>query len=146
MFKKVLVAFDGSEHAKNALRSAVSLGEGQITVLCVQHTMASQYARLASLAPLAVSQLNVDIEELLDVQADRLRSQIAEITSELKVETDIQVKNGDPANEICKFAKEQNYDLIVMGSRGLGAMAELAIGSVSHKVIQHSVTPALIVK
>jgi nucleotide-binding universal stress UspA family protein len=53
---------------------------------------------------------------------------------------------GDPALTICKAAKESGYDLIVMGSRGLGRFKEAVLGSVSHTVIQHSPCPVLIVK
>ena len=56
------------------------------------------------------------------------------------------VENGDPAEEIFKVAKEMNVDLIVLGTRGLGTMRELLMGSVSHKVTHLSECPCMTVK
>ena len=53
---------------------------------------------------------------------------------------------GDPAFQIVKKAKEGNYQLIIMGSRGLGGIKGLMLGSVSQKVSQLSHCPVLIIK
>jgi len=55
-------------------------------------------------------------------------------------------KTGDVAEEIINFADEGDFDIIVMGSRGLGMFSRAILGSVSNKVIQHSKTTVMIVK
>ena len=55
-------------------------------------------------------------------------------------------KNGDIVDEIVKYTEEGNFDLLVMGSRGLGAFSRTLLGSVSDKVIHHIKTSVLIVK
>jgi nucleotide-binding universal stress UspA family protein len=59
---------------------------------------------------------------------------------------DLDTRSGDPACVICRVANEEGYDLIVMGSRGIGLISEMLLGSVSHSVIQHANCPVLIVK
>ena len=54
--------------------------------------------------------------------------------------------HGRPADEIIRYAEESGADLLVMGSRGLGALREFALGSVSHKVLTHAKCPVLVVK
>ena len=53
---------------------------------------------------------------------------------------------GDPAEAIIKIADTRKCDLIVMGSRGLGRLAGLVLGSVSQKVVSHAPCPVLIVR
>jgi nucleotide-binding universal stress UspA family protein len=53
---------------------------------------------------------------------------------------------GEPGPEIVKYANEQKVDIVVIGSRGLNALQEMVLGSVSHKVMKRVNCPALIVK
>jgi nucleotide-binding universal stress UspA family protein len=53
---------------------------------------------------------------------------------------------GDPAETICKTATQAKCDLICMGSRGLGATANLVLGSVATKVLHSAKVPVLLVK
>ena len=53
---------------------------------------------------------------------------------------------GHPGSELLKRAKAANHDLIVMGSRGRGAVRSAVLGSVSHYVLNHGHLPVLIVK
>lgn len=52
---------------------------------------------------------------------------------------------GEPAHQILNIAKEQHFNLIVVGSRGISGFKEMMLGSVSHKVSQLSPCPVLIV-
>src|SRR3954470_19776211 len=53
---------------------------------------------------------------------------------------------GDPAETICKLAAKEKVDLICMGTRGLGATANLVMGSVANKVLHSATVPVLLVK
>jgi nucleotide-binding universal stress UspA family protein len=77
-------------------------------------------------------------QELLDIAKERVET--AGLTADAHVIT------GDPASVILDFSKENNVQLIVMGSRGLGTFKEMMLGSVSHRVSQVSECPVLIVK
>jgi nucleotide-binding universal stress UspA family protein len=53
---------------------------------------------------------------------------------------------GDPASKIVGYADKGGFDMIVMGSRGLGRFKEMMLGSVSSKVLHHAKCSVLIVK
>ena len=55
-------------------------------------------------------------------------------------------KEGHPAQTIAEVANEEGYDMIVIGSRGLGGLKKLFLGSVSNAVLQEATTSVLIVK
>jgi len=55
-------------------------------------------------------------------------------------------KVGHPADEIATFAESGKFDLLVMGSRGHGALANLVVGSVAMKVLARCSVPVLLVR
>ncbi len=63
-----------------------------------------------------------------------------------KVFVEIELAEGEPVDEIVKKAKRGQFDLIVMGARGLGTLKKLLIGSVSEGVLKKAPCPVLIVK
>lgn len=67
-----------------------------------------------------------------------------EISQEIKISTDIEI--GFPAETIVEKAKNENYDIIVMGSRGLGKIKSILMGSVSQYVLKYAHCPVLIVR
>jgi nucleotide-binding universal stress UspA family protein len=62
------------------------------------------------------------------------------------VRYETKILHGEPGPEIVKYANENKVDLIVLGSRGLNALQELVLGSVSHKVAKRAHCPVMIVK
>ncbi|MGO1470886.1 MAG: universal stress protein, partial [Tissierella sp.] len=61
-------------------------------------------------------------------------------------ELNVKLRRGDPADAIIKETEKEDYDLVVMGSRGLGTFSRAILGSVSNKVLNHVETNVLIVK
>ncbi|MGV2947877.1 universal stress protein, partial [Acinetobacter sp. AGC35] len=58
----------------------------------------------------------------------------------------VELLQGSPAEVILKYAKQQEVDVIIIGSRGLGGIREFVLGSVSHNVVQSARIPVLVVK
>jgi nucleotide-binding universal stress UspA family protein len=136
MFKSILVAWDGSEHAKLALREAVDLArtqDGRLTLLSVA-------------APLQVWPGYVPPITEADLESAANKT-LAE--GEALVPDGIPVSGhtavGHPGIELLKRAASANHDLIVMGSRGRGAIRSAVLGSISHFVLNHAKVPVLIV-
>ncbi|MBP2018732.1 nucleotide-binding universal stress UspA family protein [Symbiobacterium terraclitae] len=145
--KKILLATDGSDNSLHAARMAGELGAAlkdvQVIVLYVAHVPRAYYA---------VDEFGnkVTPEVPMDVMIRRtgepiLRKTISALgLPEEQVVTEVQV--GEPAEEIVDYARLEQVDLIVMGSRGLSPIKELLVGSVSDKVLHTAPCPVLIVR
>lgn len=69
-----------------------------------------------------------------------------ELAKAAGVHYETKVIRGEPGPSIVKYANENNYDLIIVGSRGLNVLQEMVLGSVSHKVAKRANCPVMIVK
>lgn len=150
MIEHILVATDGSQHARQAAELATDLA-------------AKYQARLSILHVLLVGHIPPDIRELSDkigteepplavgghyIRAElprEVRIDIAEkILAQARAQAEAQGvrevqaewREGPTTNGILDYARENDADMIVMGSRGLSDVRGLMVGSISHKVAQ----------
>lgn len=140
--KKILVPIDGSGYSKKAMEKAKDLGKSlnsEITILNVIRPM-YDYKSVHN------KDFHMEGERLLLRESNLLLEDSVAFFEDYPGEIHSQYKRGDPVDEIIKYAEEGNFDLVIMGSRGLGAFSRTLIGSVSDKVIQHITTSVLIVK
>lgn len=145
--KKILLATDGSESSLKAARIAGELAslqqDAQVIVLYVAHVPRAYYAT-------DEFGNKVTPEVPMDVLIRRTGEPILRKTvsalglPESQVVTEVQV--GEPAEEIVDYARLEEVDLIVMGSRGLSPIKELLLGSVSDKVLRTAPCPVLIAR
>ncbi len=77
--------------------------------------------------------------------ANGITAPLKTLLEERGVENEVLVLEGDPAEAIVGAANDENCDLIVMGTRGLSNLQRVALGSVSHKVLQAAECMVLIV-
>lgn len=137
---KILVAYDGSELSEKALKKAIEIAktdsEVQLTVVNV----------LDLTRTIANSMMFDEILKEMRSAARELLQKAEEIMDNLPNPTTTFALEGSPGREISQFVKENRYDLVVMGSRGLSDFKELFLGSVSHYVTQHVYCPILIIK
>lgn len=144
---RVLVATDGSPHAIRAAELAARLAremrEVEVVLVNVGHIPA---VALGGPGPDAMINLGM-IEEALESAGKAILDQTQRAFAGVTVPvTRVYRRGGDPAGEILKAAKEVHADLIVMGSRGLGQIGGLILGSVSEHVLHGAHTPVLIVR
>lgn len=148
LIKKILVAIDGSEHADHALIFALDLAEkysANILLLGVYHPV---YISVGVQPNYTSTQATVDYYKELKAYREKVLSEGLQKANELKPNLKIstQLKKGRPADTIIETAKEGQFDLIVMGSRGLGGIKQLLLGSVSDRVADQAPCPVLIVR
>lgn len=135
MFKRIVLAYDGSEHAKRAFDVAVELalkfGAALDIVQVVTHAHASE--AVAAFAR-AEHVENPDEIELAKCAANSLAPVATRAKAKGVKSINVEVLRGDAATETLDFAKTSGADLIVLGRRGLSRVGGLMLGSVSAKV------------
>jgi nucleotide-binding universal stress UspA family protein len=138
MFETILVPVDGSEHSLQAIEYAADMSVKYKASLTLLHVM----TRIGSdRVPEELREI-AKVEHIEATEADVLQSvatgilRKAQDHAELLGASDIQtvIENGNPAKMIVAYCDDHDVDLIVMGRRGLGDLASLFVGSVSHKV------------
>jgi nucleotide-binding universal stress UspA family protein len=139
MFKKILLATDGSPDAGQALAYARNLAlreDGQIFLV---HAFEPVPTYLGDPWRDRVTARHISAgREVADSALQELK--------EAGIDLVVEVLEGPPADAILKVADVRECDLIVMGSRGHGSLASLLLGSVSHRVLAHARIPVMIVR
>lgn len=138
MIKIILVPVDGSAGSDRAVTQAISIAdlcEAKLNFLYV-----ANINQLAINAYLSDAIINA-VMKAGDVILDRA---VNMVPSNIKYETFSQT--GSPAVTILDFEKELKADLIVMGSRGLGLVKGVLLGSVSQYIVEQATCPVLVVK
>ena len=140
MFKNILLAFDGSDNSRKAALVTGQLARqlqppAAVRITCAVHPI---YGGLGepNFTELA-SHRALEGQDLLDVAVKLVGD---------GVETHTELLFGPAAEEIIKVAEVRECDLIVMGSRGLSALAGLVLGSHTQKVISHAHCPVMVVR
>ena len=139
MFKKILIAYDGSENSRRAAQLAGELARKQekselwlvVVMDMVSITLGEPFITEV------INQLTKEGKCLL-VDAKKILGKELTIHDELLF--------GSPAESILDTAKNKECDLIVMGARGMSGLRGLLMGSQVNKVISHSICPVLAVK
>ena len=139
MFEKILLATDGSPDAEQALVYTRDLALRDNAQVIVVHAFESVPTYLGDPVEGRVMARHVSAgEEVANAAAAKLRK--------AGVDLSIELLEGPAADAILSVADVRECDLIVMGSRGHGALARLILGSVSQRVLTGARAPVLIVK
>jgi nucleotide-binding universal stress UspA family protein len=142
---KILVCIDGSEHSQKVLEKAAIIAAGvKATEIAVIHVDEGKFDVPSFQRGSDGYVAEKEIERFLKIQEEH-HNKIEKILSDGKkyfadrnLEAKTVLKVGHPADSIVNVACEQGYDLIVVGSRGLGGLQKLFLGSVSNAVIQQA--------
>ena len=140
MFHNILVAVDGSADADAALAHAIDLAESEHTRLTLMTAVAEPPPTAYLIAGEEIGHLSEDAHRRAQAVIRQARERVP---ADLPVAT---VLSEQPIRlALIRQLKEGHHDLVVMGSRGRGAVRAALLGSVSHYVLHHSPVPVLIV-
>ena len=143
VLKKILVATDFSEAADAALSYGRALARAFGARLLVIHVVDDMYLRLGGDAYAAVlPELQQDVER----QARERLDELVRDNDPTPLAIDLIIREGATANEIVKYAKDADIDLVVVGTHGRGAVAKLLMGSVAERVVRTADCPVLTVR
>jgi len=141
MFHNILVAVDGSPDAEEALTQAIDLAVSQRARLTI-FSASSGPPATAYMGGGAGVAATVAVESEEEVQ-EFLRGVLERVPEEVSVSS---VQSNEPVRvALMNQVKAGNHDLVIMGSRGRGAVRSVLLGSVSHFLLHHSPVPVLIV-
>lgn len=136
---KIAVAVDGSENAVRAAEYALVLAgnmpEAKFEVISV-----------ADLDQVQEEQVLLQNAKSLSLTQERIVQPILKMAEKAGVRAEAVLLKGNPSREITIYANGAGLTQLVLGSRGLNAMQEIVIGSVSRNVMEHAECPVTIVK
>ncbi|NNE63749.1 MAG: universal stress protein [Gammaproteobacteria bacterium] len=147
MIKKILVATDASAASNRAVTEAAYMASVHQAELLILHVIRDmQLPAQMKTVPELEAFANTRDDILRKVAEDILKeaSDNAKASGAKKVQTAI--GSGDPATSVIGFAKRRNIDTIVVGTRGLGKVKGLFMGSVSRKIVNNAEANCLIVR
>lgn len=156
-FKNVIVAYDGSTQALAAVTKAGEIvadsEDAQLHVVFVTTHPNAQLPANFNTASFDPQQYLLSVEDIMDLYNKTIEEETAKVQEGLNGALDdlgdrasIEVVPGyTPATDILAYAEKVEADLIVMGSRGLGAIRGV-LGSVSYAVLRESPVPVLVIK
>lgn len=140
---RILVAVDGSEQSQEAVRALSHLAHAeQVIVLHVLDVPKPAYPMIMpevarDIYTISERKMRAEGERILEHATSLLPSNRGPVSTRLEV--------GRVAEVILTEAKNERADLIVLGTRGRGAIQELLVGSVAHRVSTHATCPVLVV-
>lgn len=133
MFKKILVAFDGSAHAVKALRIAADL--------CKKYGASLSVATAVNLP---------ELPDMGERNGERsfhgVLERAARIAGHEGVAVVTHLLRGNVANTLQRFAEENNFDLVLVGACGRNAVQRFFMGSVSTHLVKSLECPVMVVK
>jgi nucleotide-binding universal stress UspA family protein len=146
MYRKILIATDGSDSSIKSSRHGVKLAKSlgsDVLVLYVINDMAISRV-IAALIRKGSSE--EDLRKTLKASAEKIVSEVEKMGDVSGVQVEPLIREGDPASRILDTARIEGVDLILMGSHGEGGITSKLIGSVAQKVLNWSDTPVMIVR
>lgn len=145
MIEKILVAIDGSYHADHALDFALDLAQKYSAKILLLTAVPPVFLPIPSLNVMksqAVAEASAELENSFRAVLSKAEEKAKRLT---RLNVFARLEHGNPDEVIIETAKLGNFDMIVIGSRGLGRR-DIALGSVSSRVAENATCPVLIIK
>jgi len=139
-FDKILIAFDGSQNSKQACELAAILAKGFKAKVTIAHVLPP----IPALETSRRKEYEASLENKANIEAFKIESQLQGEGIEAK--TRILRAKGSITDSLIDFSKGGKFDLIVAGTRGLGAFRRMMLGSVSTNLLNHASSPVLVVR
>lgn len=140
---KLLIPVDGSDASLRALQTAARLGREGVVEAVLVHVREGAATYHGERSPREYERI---AEQALARQTDILEAARAAAQSAGLTVAGVLAETGSPDVDIPRLATTHAADMIVMTTRGLGAVSSLLMGSVAQKVVHNATVPVLLVK
>lgn len=137
-FSKILVCCDGSKYSEKAIKTACDLAKKYDSELTLIHVV-DKTKKSDILA-------GSEYTRILRKYAQETLERAQKIVTAQGITPNVVTKEGNVAEQIISYSKSSKTDLIIVGSKGLGAVLRFLLGSVSSKISDHALCSVLIVK
>jgi nucleotide-binding universal stress UspA family protein len=140
MYKKILIAYDGSEGSKAALKTTVEISKkfnSEIQAIWVKSKLPHY--------PETVSEIEEE-KEAADIFLEGLENDLSEYSELNNIEISLYSIEGNPSKLIVGYAKENDFDLIVLGNEGHSRLWGVQLGHTADRVSEHAHCSVLIVR
>jgi len=145
MMKKIIIATDGSDMSKNAIKTGIDIAHHAKG--CIAAVYVIDISRLSHLPGYAMLPgLKEKIYQLMREEGKQATQYAEDLARRINVPCQKIVVQGNPSIEILKSAREIEADLIVIGSMGRTGFEKILLGSVAEKVVLQSSIPVLMIK
>jgi nucleotide-binding universal stress UspA family protein len=141
LFTSILVPVDGSDNSYRALDAALVLAEKLGSIITVIHVMEQ-----IPITHIGSEKLLSELLEAYKKENQNILSKCSEIATQKGLNLKTLLLQGNPASVILDYSKKEKFDLLIMGSRGLGKFKELILGSVSGKIVHHSPSAVMLIR
>jgi nucleotide-binding universal stress UspA family protein len=141
LFTNILVPIDGSDNSFRALDAALLLSEKLGANITVIHVMEE-----VPITHIGSEKMLNELLEAYKKENQDILLKCTEIANQKALTIKTFLLQGNPASAILDYNKKEKFDLVIMGSRGLGKFKELILGSVSSKIVHHSPCAVLLIR
>lgn len=152
-FKKIIIAYDGSDQSKRAMDHAAEMAntnKGTLVVLTVvpKESLPILAEEGFGAVPITSTQEWADYQEKLKASYTKSQEEAVKGVKAKypKLKVDSILLDGRPSSTIVEQAEKTQADLIVMGSRGIGGISGWILGSTSRRVVESCTKPILVIK
>ena len=143
IFRKIMLATDGSEQVRNAVDSAIEIAKLSDAKLYAVHVIdLGSYLRTLS----KDAEWEKMMREQLTTEGKEATTYVENAGKAAGIEVESVILEGSPADQIVDFAEKNDIDLIVMGTQGKSAIERFLIGSVAENVVRHSKKSVVVVR
>jgi len=145
-FNRIMVAFDGSKDATNAVRLAAALSKKFGAELVVAHIFSSPSVGLSAASGMPLPDYS-ELEEAAKAGGQKVLATGLQVAADSGVRARGELKEASSVVQaLVEYAAEEKVDLIVVGTRGMTGFKKLIMGSVSSGLVSHAQCPVLIAR
>jgi len=142
---KILVPVDGSDYCKKALDFAINLVKMYSAEMWLVHVAPYSNVLFTGIGDSEMETYS-NIDDLLEKSGQDILNTCLDEAKKQGIQVKIKLLRGNPGIKIVQYAKNEGFNLIVLGSRGLSGASRFLLGSVSDYVSDNAECPVIIVK
>jgi nucleotide-binding universal stress UspA family protein len=142
MLSKILIPIDGSANSFRALEQANFFSNKNPRSTNYSLYIIEDLPSLYIYSPKTIEKLHADYKS----ESAKILERCKEMANQSGININTVLEEGDPASKIIGYSEMKQFDLIIIGSRGMGKFKEWIIGSVSNKVLHHAKCSVMLVR